>query len=183
MSFLQVPANQKKKKSQSQKGFLNWTVFKQNLLDALSILQASYWEKPQIMSLEDSIDFLVGFYGTEKLLPVGASSNSTVSPTIYGDLLRAQAKWFKEIMRDAVPSIREAVEKRRRQEKAREERARGAEQPEPVDEGAERREVKSLTQYVWAYLFKAGERHDISEFVKLALIMYIIPVSSVLAER
>jgi hypothetical protein len=43
-------------------------------------------------------------------------------------------------------------------------------------------EVKSLTQYVWAYLSKAGEGRDISECVKLALIMVIIPVSSVQAE-
>ncbi len=99
------------------------------------------------------------FYGTEKLLVIGSpsSSNSTVATIVDGDLRRAQAKRFKKIMCEAVPSIREAVEMRRQcptrhQEEAREDRARGAEQPEQVDEGEERPEVKSLTQYVWAYL-------------------------------
>eukprot|EP00884_Botryococcus_braunii_P021541 jgi/Botrbrau1/8070/Bobra.13_2s0036.1 len=44
-----------------------------DLLDALSVLQASYWEKPQLVDLEDSVEVLVGFYGTEKLQIVGSS--------------------------------------------------------------------------------------------------------------
>ena len=90
-----------------------------DLLDALSVLQASYWEKPQLVDLEDSVEVLVGFYGTEKLQIVGSSNNITVSPIINGDLLRTQTKRFKEIMRERVPSIRAAITKRRAEDQAR----------------------------------------------------------------
>jgi hypothetical protein len=126
---------------------------------------------------------------------VGFSNNIVVSPIINGDLLRThvQTKRFKEIMRERVPSIRAAITKRRAEHHARKDEARKARShvedesslDDAVDEEAkveEEVEVKSLTQYVWAYLSKAGEGRDISEFVKLALIVLIIPVSSVQAE-
>jgi hypothetical protein len=143
----------------------------------------TYWEKPQVVNLENSLEFLVGFYGTGKVQLVGSSTNNTIAPLIDGNLLLAQAKRFKEIMHDTVPAIRAAVEKRKREERARKLTAHMDEQTELVSEEEQRSEAKSVTQYVWAYLFKAGERHDISEFVKLAVIMLIIPVSSVQAER
>eukprot|EP00884_Botryococcus_braunii_P016512 jgi/Botrbrau1/3544/Bobra.0078s0001.1 len=154
-----------------------------DLLDALSVLQASYWEKPQLVDLEDSVEVLLGFYGTEKLQMVGSSNNITVSPIINGDPLRTQTKRFKEIMRERVPSIRAAITKRRAEDQARKARSHVEDEVSLDDAVEEEVEVKSLTQYVWAYLSKAGERSDISEFVKLAVIMLIIPVSSVQAER
>jgi hypothetical protein len=163
-----------------------------DLLDALSVLQASYWEKPQLLNLEDSVEVPIGFYGTEKLQMVGSSNNLTVPPIINEDLLRTQTKRFKEIMCDRVPSILKATTKRRAEDQARKDQARKArshvEDESSLDDAVEEEEeeeveVKSLTQYVWAYLSKAGEGRDISEFVKLAVIMLIIPVSSVQAER
>jgi hypothetical protein len=159
-----------------------------DLLDALSVLQASYWEKPQLLNLEDSVEVLVGFYGTEKLQMVGSSKNITVPPIINGDLYRTQTKQFKEIMCDRVPSILKAITKRRAEDQPRKDQARKArshvEDESSLDDAVEEEvEVKSLTQYVWAYLSKAREGRDVSEFVKLAVIMLIIPVSSVQAER
>eukprot|EP00884_Botryococcus_braunii_P020728 jgi/Botrbrau1/7339/Bobra.247_3s0034.1 len=135
------------------------------MLDALSVLQASYWEKPQLVDLEDSVEVLVGFYGTEKLQMVGSSNNITVSAIINGDLLRTQTKRFKEIMRERVPSIRAAITKRRAEDQARKDEARKArshvEDESSLDDAVEEEfeveeevEVKSLTQYVWAYLLR-----------------------------
>ncbi len=87
---------------------------RKHFLDSLSILQSTYWEKPQVVSLENSLEFLVGFYGTEKVQLVGSSTNNTIAPLIDGNLLLAQAKRFKDIMHDTVPAIRAAVEKRKR---------------------------------------------------------------------
>eukprot|EP00884_Botryococcus_braunii_P005034 jgi/Botrbrau1/14531/Bobra.0235s0003.1 len=97
-------------------------------------------------------------------------------------------------MRKRVPSIRAAITKRRAEDQARKDEARKArshvEDESSLDDAVEEEvevgeevEVKSLTQYVWAYLSKAGEGRDISEFVKLTVIMLIITVSSVQAER
>ncbi len=92
---------------------------------------------------------------------MGSFSNNTIAPIIDGNLVLSQAKRFKEIMHDTVLAIPDAVEKRRREERARKVTAHLDEQTELADEEEQRSETKSVTHYVWAYLFKAGERHDI----------------------
>jgi hypothetical protein len=70
----------------------------------------------ELVNLEDSVEVLVGFYGTEKLQMVGSSNNITVS--MVGEFPYHHDQWgsashtskrFKEIMRERVPSIHAAI--------------------------------------------------------------------------
>jgi len=108
--------------------------------------------------------------------------NRVVPSLIDGDLLKAQKEHFKDIMERNVPSIKAGLAQRAEREAGRATTSKVAlgQGGQEVHKG---RVKKGLSSYLWAYLMKSSLKNNISEFVKLAIIMLIMPVSSVPAER
>ncbi len=147
------------------------------LLQALSIFQVNYWVGPVAQDFDNCIDILVDVYGSEKTIVSGGVR--FVPPLIEGHLLKAQAAKFKDVMSSLVPPIKRGWQHMEKEEAA---KARASTSDQGEDEESISKSRKSMTAYVWAFIMKSSLKGDISQFVKLAIIMLIMPVSSVPAE-
>jgi hypothetical protein len=125
------------------------------------------------------IDVLADIYGVEKTIVFNGIR--VAHPVIEGPLLKAQAGNFKDIMSSIVPQVKHGVHQLDKGEAARAKALRSSLDGEEEEKVSMR--TKSVNAYLWAIIMKSSLKRDISQFVKLAIIMLIMPVSSVPAER
>jgi hypothetical protein len=135
---------------------------KKELLEAMSILQASYWLSEESMrpDFEESVKLLAEFYGEPKTLMSDFMAGVPLIPPINAALLRKQAGRFEREMARLGNSFKQ-----------------GDSQNDP------KLKKMGITKPLWTYVMKSPLRGDISEFVTLAIIMLIMPASSAQAER
>lgn len=136
---------------------------KKELLEAFSILQASYYKEDGSIrpDFDKSLDYLAKFYGEEKRVMLNRGGRgTTVAPLISARLFRNQATKYRMIITGIVAQLTVWA-----------------------DHNPEKVEKVGLTKNMWRHVMQSGVKEDVSEFVKLATILLILPASSAQAER